>query len=142
VCPTLEVTSTTSKSPETVTGEDRVVTVPSPTCPFWFCPQHATVPFARTAQVVNPVAIREAPPQLPAMQPVVQVFPQRPQWVFELKRLVSQPLIALPSQSPKPALHAPMPHAPLAQVPVALAGARPSVKARAVLAPNSALAPG
>lgn len=62
-------------------------------------------------------------PQLPAMQPVVQVFPQRPQCAFDVKRLVSQPLLGFPSQSPKPALHAPIPQTPPVHAPVALAGA-------------------
>jgi hypothetical protein len=49
----------------------------------------------------------------------VHVTPQPPQLPLVL-RLVSQPLAALPSQFPKPALHEAMAHEPLAQVAVAL----------------------
>ncbi len=48
--------------------------------------------------------------------------PHAPHAVTVLRRSVSQPLAAIPSQLPKPALQA-MPHAPIAQVGVALARA-------------------
>jgi hypothetical protein len=50
-----------------------------------------------------------------------QVLPQRPQLVAAVSRLVSQPLVPLPSQSPKPAAQV-KPHAPAVHAGVALAG--------------------
>ena len=60
----------------------------------------------------------------PAAQPAVALAsahaaPQRPQLDGVVLRLVSQPLAALPSQSPKPAVQV-TPHAPAAQVAVPL----------------------
>ena len=51
---------------------------------------------------------------------IEQVFPHPPQLDALVFRLVSQPLAAEPSQSPKPGLHAWMPHAPEAHRAVAL----------------------
>jgi hypothetical protein len=50
----------------------------------------------------------------------VQAVAQVPQWVTVVRVSVSQPLSAMPSQSPKPAMQV-NPHAPAAQVVVALA---------------------
>jgi hypothetical protein len=51
----------------------------------------------------------------------VHTRPQAPQWATVLRRSVSHPLAALPSQLPKPVLHAPRVHVPLVQVALALA---------------------
>jgi hypothetical protein len=65
-------------------------------------------------------------PQAPALHvaseldPLAQALPQRPQLPVAVVRLVSQPLAATPSQSPKPTLHARR-HAPAAQSGEALA---------------------
>ena len=50
--------------------------------------------------------------------------PQAPQWAGVVARLVSQPLDASPSQSPKPVAHAPTPQVPLRHAGVALAAAQ------------------
>jgi hypothetical protein len=52
-----------------------------------------------------------------------------PQWVLLLLVSCSQPFIALPSQSPKPALHAPILHVELWHTPVALALAHGTAQA-------------
>jgi hypothetical protein len=58
----------------------------------------------------------------PGLPPPPHAWPHVPQWLALVVRLVSQPLEAAPSQSPKPAaqvkLHMPLVHA----VAVALAG--------------------
>ena len=58
----------------------------------------------------------------PGLPPPVHRWPHVPQWLALVVRLVSQPLKAAPSQSPKPAaqvkLHVPLVHA----VAVALGG--------------------
>jgi hypothetical protein len=64
-------------------------------------------------------------------------LPHAPQLAADVLRLVSQPLAALPSQLPNPALHVPMPQRPAVHTPVALAGAHatphPPQCARAVV---------
>jgi hypothetical protein len=65
-------------------------------------------------------------PHTPPVQVAVPLLalhtlPQAPQWVGEDERLVSQPLAALPSQLPKPALQAARVHTPAAHTAVALA---------------------
>ena len=60
--------------------------------------------------------------QVPLVQVPAQARPHTPQCEFEVLRLVSQPLLALPSQSPKPALQV-KPQLDDAQVVVALARA-------------------
>ena len=69
--------------------------------------------------------------------------PQDAQFVVLLRRSVSQPLAALPSQSPKFAAHVATPQAPRAQVPVALGGAqvRPQPPQCAVLVRRSTSQP-
>ena len=51
--------------------------------------------------------------------PGPQLRPHDPQLPLLLARLVSHPLAAEPSQSPKPGTHAAMPHAPPAHIAVA-----------------------
>jgi hypothetical protein len=64
---------------------------------------------------------RHAPPEHPPVPlAITQALPQRPQCAALLATLVSQPFVAFPSQSPKPASHAPSWHAPLAHTPAAL----------------------
>jgi hypothetical protein len=53
--------------------------------------------------------------------PAPHEFPQVPQLFGSVRRLVSQPLAAFPSQFPKPGLHVAMMHAPLKQADVACA---------------------
>ena len=55
-----------------------------------------------------------------ALAPAGQTTPQRPQWETSVARFTSQPLVASPSQSAKPVMHA-TPHTPDAQVGDALA---------------------
>jgi hypothetical protein len=50
--------------------------------------------------------------------------PQRPQCVTEARTSVSQPLVALPSQSPKPSTHAATAQEPISQTAVALGGSQ------------------
>jgi hypothetical protein len=59
----------------------------------------------------------------PALQTVPRphAAPQAPQWAVLVARSTSQPLAALASQSPKPALQRAIPHVPAAQLGVALA---------------------
>jgi hypothetical protein len=66
----------------------------------------------------------DAAMHVPLLQlaPAAHARPHIPQLVALVLRLVSQPLAALPSQSPKPALQL-SPHAPAAHVAVALAPA-------------------
>jgi hypothetical protein len=52
--------------------------------------------------------------------PPVQRRPQAPQWLLSEARLVSQPLLALPSQLPKPELQVPKVHVPPTQEALAL----------------------
>ena len=78
---------------------------------------------ALPSQLPKPAA--QVMPHAPAAHegvPLValQALPQPPQWAGLVAKLVSQPLAALPSQSPKPALQR-NEHAPLAHVAVALA---------------------
>ncbi len=56
------------------------------------------------------------------LEGVGHTVPQAPQWERSVRVLTSQPLLALPSQSAKPALQLATPHTPAAQLPVALAG--------------------
>jgi len=51
-------------------------------------------------------------------------IPQPPQCSTVARVSTSQPLAAMPSQSPRPGSQLPIPHAPAAQAPVALAGAQ------------------
>jgi hypothetical protein len=63
-------------------------------------------------------------PHVPPMQTVpaaVHRVPQAPQLLLSLPRLVSQPFASMPSQFPKPVLHAPRPHAPPVQTAAAFA---------------------
>jgi len=76
----------------------------------------------------SPKPEAQAIPQLPAVQvgvpPAVEhLVPQALQLLISVLRLTSQPLAGLPSQSLKPALHAPMAQVPLLQVAAALANA-------------------
>jgi hypothetical protein len=79
------------------------------------------------AQKVSPVpqTLPHAPPE--HTMPVVQPTPQAPQWAFDVRVSVSQPLVVLPSQLPKPALQLATVHAPPAQpaTPLATLHARP-----------------
>jgi hypothetical protein len=74
------------------------------------------------------LALQLAIEQLPLVQAgvpfaAVHAVPHAPQLATVLLRLTSQPLAALLSQFPKPALHAPRPHMPPAHVAAAFAGA-------------------
>jgi hypothetical protein len=80
---------------------------------------------ARPSQLPKP-ALQLATPQRPALHAGValagaQAIPQPPQWATALVVLVSQPLAALASQLPKPALQAPSEQAAARQTPAALA---------------------
>lgn len=67
--------------------------------------------------------IRQAPPEQVALALANEhVRPHAPQFVVAL-RLVSQPLVSLPSQLPHPDAHAPSAHVPLEQVALALVNA-------------------
>ena len=72
--------------------------------------------------------MQEPRPQAPPEQFAVplatggQTVPQVPQLVRLEPRLVSQPLKALPSQLPKPAMQAPSPQTPAVHVALALSG--------------------
>jgi hypothetical protein len=71
-------------------------------------------------------ALHDATVQVPPVQAAVpfvtlQILPQVPQLFVLLVRLVSQPLLAMPSQLPKPALHEAIVHTPLTQAAVPLA---------------------
>jgi hypothetical protein len=80
---------------------------------------------ALPSQSANPAA--QVKPQRPAAQAGVALsapmhtVPQAPQWETLVPVLVSQPLAALPSQSPKPAAHIATAHWPIVQAAVALA---------------------
>ena len=70
--------------------------------------------------------------QAPATQAAVPLatthwLPQRPQWFVVVRRLVSQPLVGSPSQSPKPTLQTPTPQRPSrhAAVPFGITHVRP-----------------
>ena len=65
----------------------------------------------RAAQLESTGAVH-----VPASQraPLVQAVLQAPQWVALVRVSVSQPLVALPSQLPKPVSQAATPHAPAA----------------------------
>jgi hypothetical protein len=79
---------------------------------------------ARPSQFPNPVlhAMVQAPSEQPG-EPFVPLHtvPQPPQFEALVSVLVSQPLLALPSQLPKPELHAPSVQVPLTHDSVALA---------------------
>ncbi len=60
---------------------------------------------------------------VPLAQARSPAVPHAPQWARSLMVSTSQPLAATPSQSAKPAAHAPRAHAPAAQVALALANA-------------------
>jgi hypothetical protein len=64
-----------------------------------------------------------------------QDVPQAPQWVALVRVSVSQPLVGLLSQLPKPIAHAATPHCPMLQTAVALGGlqTRPHAPQWAVL---------
>jgi hypothetical protein len=57
-------------------------------------------------------------------RPLAQALPQAPQWVLALRVSTSQPLAALPSQSPRPVAQAATAQAPLSQRAVAPASAQ------------------
>jgi hypothetical protein len=92
--------------------------IPQLVASLWRSTQRPGLPGA-TPQMVAPAA--HVPPHTAAAQVAVpptgagHVVPQRPQLFAVVLRLVSQPLAALPSQSPKPVLqvrrHAPVVHA-------------------------------
>ena len=73
-------------------------------------PLHAVIPVGHTVM------------HTPAMHaiPLAQASPHVPQWVL-VSSAASQPLLATPSQSPKPVRHV-YPHAPTAHVAVVFAG--------------------
>src|SRR5205814_183088 len=77
----------------------------------------ASQPLAACLSQSPKLPLHEVTVQAPAAQPLlafgsVQPWPQAPQFFPSVARVASQPLPALPSQSPKPWLHAPSPHAP------------------------------
>ena len=117
---------------------------------FTQAPEQSTVPDAHehtpAAQACPPEQARPHPPQLalslwrfthiPAHSvcpeghthapvthdcPPVHARPHAPQLVLVAVRLVSHPLVALPSQLPKPAMHVPTAQTPAEHVDVALA---------------------
>src|SRR6266850_129409 len=51
--------------PLTGAGVVLLVVVPFPSCPNWFCPQHWTVPFPRSAQVCRQPPDRLTAPAIP-----------------------------------------------------------------------------
>ena len=77
----------------------------------------------RYAQVPEQLAwpVTQPSAQVPEVQtfPAPHAWPQEPQLTDELWRLVSQPLLATPSQSSKPALQLESKHAPDEQPAVA-----------------------
>ncbi len=78
-------------------------------------PSHSAKP---AVQVRAHIPVAQAGTALGAPE---QAMPQVPQWETLVRVSVSQPLGALPSQSPKPAVQAAMPQAPAVQAAVALA---------------------
>ena len=71
--------------------------------------------------------VPQAPPE--HTRPAAQAVPQAPQCEVATRVSVSQPLLALPSQSPNPVAQAATVHTPAAQAPVALGGAQPRAQA-------------
>jgi len=91
---------------------------------------HAPTPHAPAAHVAVPLA-------------AVHARLHMPQWVSDVRVSTSQPLVAMPSQSAKPALQAPSTHPPAAQVAAALGKlhARPHMPQWVVLVRVSASQP-
>jgi hypothetical protein len=101
-------------APQCVADVERLVSQPLATTPSQLPkPALHVMPHAPDAQVAAPLVALHA-------------APHAPQCVGEVARLVSQPLPATPSQSPKPALQV-KPHVPRAQVGVALGRAEHTV---------------
>jgi hypothetical protein len=90
-----------------------VLLVVSVSQPLTALPSQSPRPLAHESE--HRPALHAATPPSPAG---TQVLLHRPQWVALVLRFTSQPLVALPSQSPKPARHATV-HAPEAQRPSA-----------------------
>ena len=61
--------------------------------------------------------MRHVPVQQASLPPIMQRFPHLPQWSRLVNKLVSQPVAALRSQSPRPALQDTTVHVPLVHVP-------------------------
>jgi hypothetical protein len=90
-------------------------------------PQWVALDRVSTSQPVPVTASQSAKPaaqvataQAPMVQAATalaraQALPHAPQWAALLASVTSQPLLATPSQSAKPARHAPPPHTPAAQ---------------------------
>jgi hypothetical protein len=98
-----------------------------PQCASEVCVLTSQPLLALPSQFAKP-ALQLAIPHAPiAHAPVAlagaHAIPHPPQCASDVCVLVSQPLLALPSQLPKPALQLAIPHAPIAHAPVALAGA-------------------
>jgi hypothetical protein len=102
--------------PQWSVARDRSVSQPSPGLPL-----HSPKPAAQVT------AHAEATHAGTVFRGAGHDRPQAPQAVTLLRVSVSHPFPALPSQSPKPALHIPTAHTPAAQAAVAFAGmhARP-----------------
>ena len=75
----------------------------------------------RPPQKVRPAPQVERHTPAEHTEPAAHALPQRPQWALVLASGTSQPLVAAPSQSPKPALHEATVHAPDEQPAAALA---------------------
>jgi hypothetical protein len=78
--------------------------------PQWFSSVASLTQLPEQLVVVPPHVV----PHLPAEQtwPPPHALPQAPQLALSEAMLVSQPLVGTPSQSAKPALHAPGAHVP------------------------------
>jgi hypothetical protein len=79
------------------------------------------LPSQSAKPAVQVMAQRPAAQAGTALSAPMHTVPQAPQWETLVPVLVSQPLAALPSQSPKPAAHIATAHWPIVQAAVALA---------------------